>query len=97
MTDPALTRRQLLGRAVRYGGALAGAGLLLSQTDLWRLLLPDQEPPGVGPLPEPVPGKALANDLLRELIKISRPARYWVSTKTSVPTRSSPAKSGTPA
>jgi pyruvate formate lyase activating enzyme len=79
MTDPALTRRQLIGRAVRYGGALAGAGLLLSQTDLWRLLLPEKEKPGS----EPGLGKALADDQLRELIKNSHPARYWVSTETA--------------
>ena len=88
MRDPAFTRRQLLGRAVRYGGALAGAGLLLSHTDLWRLLLPEEEPSRPGPALDPGavsvpgPGKALADDKLRELIKISRPARYWISTRS---------------
>ena len=88
MSDPAFTRRQLLGRAVRYGGALAGAGLLLSQTDLWRLLLPEQAEPGPESAPEPAPtlgpapGKALADDKLSKLLKISRPARYWISTRS---------------
>lgn len=62
-----LSRRDFLGRAARWGALLGGTGLLLSATDLGRLLgLP--------------PAEAFGADALADLVRRAPVARYWVST-----------------
>jgi len=70
MKLPEISRRDLIKKALKYGGVAAGTGLLLSQTGWLRHLLGENV------------ALVQAADSLSELAKNAPLARFWISTKT---------------